>query len=90
MTGQRRHESPALGDAVLRMMRALQRRAGEGDTEALEQLQAIDRLASPMLSRGVYLAHRDAGYSLRQIGDALGVSHVAVAKRVTEGMRPGD
>lgn len=38
---QKRHESPELGDTIVRMMRALVTRAAEGDTEAIEQLSLI-------------------------------------------------
>jgi hypothetical protein len=73
MKGQRRHESPDLGDAIVRMMRGLVFRAAEGDQEAVEQLQRIAGLAPAALQLGVEDAH-DAGYSWTQLGDVLGTS----------------
>jgi hypothetical protein len=71
---QTRHEAPAVGDAVVRMMRALVRRAGEGDWEAIEQLQRIAGMAPYGLRMGVRLAHDDAGYSWAQLGAVLNTS----------------
>lgn len=75
-SGQRRHESPELGDAIVRMLRGLVTRASEGDTEAVEQLARIDQLTGPAKALGLRLAWH-AGYSWTQLGDALGVSRQA-------------
>lgn len=74
MTGQRRHESPAVGDAIVRMLRGLVRRAEEGDWEAVEQLQRIAGLSGTALQLGVRKAHADAGYSWAQLGATLNTS----------------
>ncbi len=66
-------EAHELGDAVVRMMRALVVRAGEGDTIAVEQLQRVATLAPAGLQLGVEQAH-SFGYSWATLGDALGSS----------------
>lgn len=81
MSGQQRHEAPDVGDAVVRMLRALVTRAQEGDWEALEQLARIEQLAPAATALGVRLAHREAGYSFTQLGDVLGTSRQAARQR---------
>lgn len=81
MSVQQRHESPELGDAIVRMMRALVTRAGEGDTEAVEQLRRIEQLAPSATSLGYGWAHRDAGYSWGELAQVTGTSRQAVLKR---------
>lgn len=81
MSAQRRHESPDLGGAALRMMRALVRRAAEGDTEALEQLQRLEEAASVQLGVAALRAHREAGYSWTEIARVLGISRQAARQR---------
>lgn len=66
---------------VTRMLRALVRRAGEGDTEALEQLAALETLASRAVPYAAQLAHDQAGYSWGQLGDVLGLSRQSVQER---------
>jgi hypothetical protein len=84
VTGQRRHEAPEVGDAVVRMLRGLVRRAGEGDTEAVEQLRRLDNLTGSALCLGLLSATR-AGYSTRELGRVMGTSGVAVVKRLDVG-----
>lgn len=84
MSGQRRHESPEVGDAIVRMMRGLVARAGEGDTEALEQLARIEDLAPIATGLGVRFGH-SFGHSFTELGDALGVSRQAARMRVHSG-----
>lgn len=78
---QRRHEAPDLGDAIVRMMRGLVARAGEGDTEAVEQLARVERLAPVATSMGGRLAHAQAGYSYTDLGRVLGVTRQAARQR---------
>lgn len=78
---QRRHESPELGDAIVRMLRGLVTRAAEGDTEAIEQLARIEQLAPIAASLGGRLAHDAAGYSYTELGAVLGVSRQAARQR---------
>lgn len=81
---QRRHESPAVGDAVLRMMRALVTRAADGDTEAIEQLARIEQLAAPATTLALKLAHDTQPYSYTFLADILGCTRQAARQRVTQ------
>lgn len=78
---QRRHESPDVGDAIVRMLRALVTRSAEGDTEAIEQLARVERLAGVATSVGGRLAHDAAGYSYTELARVLGVSRQAARQR---------
>ena len=80
-TAQRRHESPDVGDAILRMLRALVTRAAEGDTEALEQLARVEVLSRRAMAVGGRLAHDEAGYSFTELADVLGTSRQAARQR---------
>lgn len=94
MTDQRRHEAPDLGAAVFRMVRALVRRAAEGDTEALEQLAACERLTNAAVTVAMEHAH-DGGeaspglYSWTELGEVMGTTRQAARQRVTSGRVPG-
>lgn len=79
----RRHESPELGAAASRMTRALIRRAQEGDTEALEQLVALEALVSASVQQAGHLMWQGGGgaYSWSELAAVLGVTRAAVAKR---------
>jgi hypothetical protein len=82
VTGQqRRHEAPAVGDAIVRMLRGLVTRAAEGDTEAIEQLARVEQLAPIATSLGGRLAHDAAGYSYTELAGVLGVSRQAARQR---------
>lgn len=82
MTNERRHESPELGDAIVRMMRGLVTRAEEGDQEAIEQLRRVEQLAPIALDLGAYLAHEGRiAYSWTQIADFLQVSRQGARQR---------
>lgn len=80
MSGQRRHEAPDVGDAIVRMMRGLVTRAAEGDTEAVEQLARVEQLAPAATALAGRLAH-DRGYSYTELGAVLGVSRQAARQR---------
>lgn len=82
MTTQQRHEAPAVGDAILRMMRALVARAADGDTEALEQLARIEQLAKPATTLAMKMAHEQQPYSWTLLGDVLGCTRQAARQRV--------
>lgn len=82
MTGQRRHESPEVGAAAFRMIRALVRRAAEGDTEALEQLAKVERMAAAGTTVALHQAHQAAGYSYTELADVTGTTRQAARQRV--------
>lgn len=83
MVTQRRHESPAVGAAVRRMVRALVVRAGEGDTEALEQLAELEGFTRDATTAAVVVAHDTAGYSFTELGRVLGITRQAARQRVS-------
>lgn len=64
-----------------RMLNALVRRASEGDTEALEQLQAIERQAVAAMTAGVTLAHSEFGYSWGELSKVTGTSRQNLSQR---------
>lgn len=71
----RSKEAAELGDAIVRMTRSLITRAGEGETDALEQLQRVAQLAPIGLRLGVKAAHDGpAEYSWATLGEVLGTS----------------
>lgn len=77
---RRRYESPAIGEAICRQIRALVSRAEEGDTEALEELAHLDAFlerATFDAARGLYRG----GYTWAAIGDLLGVTRQAASQR---------
>lgn len=88
MTEQRRHEAPELGDAIVRMMRALVTRAAEGDTEAVEQLRRVEQLAPSATAMGYWHAH-EAGYSWGELAQVTGTSRQAILKRAVP-VDPGE
>lgn len=77
IAGQIRHESPDVGDAIVRMMRGLVARAADGDTEAIEQLARINELSSDALSIGVALTP----YTLGELVPVMGVTRARVQQR---------
>lgn len=84
MTAQRKHEAPELGSMVRRMVRALVRRAAEGDWEAIEQLAMLEREVPTATSCA--LGMMNAGslgntYSFTELGAVLGTSRQAARQR---------
>lgn len=83
-TAQRRHEAPEVGAMVRRMVRALVRRAAEGDTEALEQLAQLE--AELPTATTCAVAMMQAGtdgnaYSFTELANVLGTSRQAARQR---------
>jgi hypothetical protein len=81
MAQQRKHEAPQIGAMVERMFKALVRRAGEGEEQALEVLSRLERVAANAVRDGGRAAHFEADYSWTQIGEFLGVSRQAARQR---------
>lgn len=80
MATQRHRESSEIGAMAQRVMRALVRRAAEGDTEALEVLVTIQAEASDHIaSAGQELV--TFGYSYGELASVLGVTRQAARQR---------
>lgn len=77
-------ESPEVGAAAARMIRALVDRAADKDTEALEQLVALEQLISQATTRAGWELH-EAGYSHTELAAVVGVSRQASVKRFGRG-----
>lgn len=93
MTHQRRHESPELGAMVRRMVRALVRRAAEGDTEALEQLAQLETELPTATTCAMALMHSVyelPWYSFGELAQVLGVSRQAARQRTTRVLTDDD
>lgn len=82
MGEQQRHEAPEIGGMVRRMMRALVRRAAEGDTEALEQLASLTDESRYAQTAAIILMQSGErmagdGYSFGHLAGVLGVTRQA-------------
>ena len=85
-TRQRRHEAPDMGAMIRRTIRALVRRAAEGDTEALEQLAMLERELPTATSSALAMMNagtRGPAYSFTELADTLGTSRQAARQRAT-------
>lgn len=80
--GSNRHEAPEVGAMIGRMLNALVKRASEGDTEAIEQLQLVERQAVAAMTAGLAGAHDRAGYSWGELSTITGSSRQNVSQRV--------
>lgn len=72
-TEQLKYESPELGDAAFRMIRALARRAGDGDLEGMEQLARLELLLVEQTAAAAAGLH-ERGYSWAEIGQVNGTT----------------
>lgn len=77
---KREREAPEVGAMAGRVIRALVRRASEGDGEALEQLLSLEaQLSSAIKDAGAGM-HR-FGYSFTELGTIAGISRQAARER---------
>jgi hypothetical protein len=84
MPAQRKHEAPELGSMVRRMVRALVRRAAEGDWEAIEQLAMLEREVPTATSCALGMMNAGSSgnaYSFTELGAVLGTSRQAARQR---------
>lgn len=92
--GQRRHEAPEVGAMVRRMVRALVRRAAEGDTEALEQLAQLEAELPTATTCAMALMNHNPvqpnAYSFGELAQVLGVSRQAARQRTTRVLTDDD
>jgi hypothetical protein len=80
---KREREAPEVGAMARRVLRALVRRAADGDTEALEQLLILaGELPAAIHDAGVGL-HR-FGYSYTEIGTVAGITRQAARERFAD------
>ena len=80
---KRRHEAPEVAAASKRFMRALVRRAAEGDTEALEGLVGLQAVLQEAITEAGRALHDDAGYSFTELAEVLGISRQGARQRFT-------
>lgn len=80
-TRKREREAPEVGAMAGRVIRALVRRAGEGDTEALEQLLSLETQIAQAIKDAGRALHNDAGYSFTYLAGVAGVSRQAARER---------
>lgn len=80
---RRRHESPEVAAASKRFMRALVKRAAEGDTEALEGLVGLQAVLQEAITDAGRVLHDDAGYSYTDLARVLGISRQGARQRFT-------
>jgi len=79
-------EAPEIGAMLRRMLRAMARRAGEGDLLALRELVELRAVIDQAIVDGARLAHGDPHrFSWAEIGAELGISRLAAQQRVPRG-----
>lgn len=80
---KREREAPEVGAMAARVVRALVRRAGEGDSEALEELLKLAELL-PAAIRDAGVAMHRFGYTYTELGDVAGISRQAARERFSD------
>lgn len=78
---RREREAPEVGAMAGRVIRALVRRAAEGDTEALEQLLSLEAQVAQAVKDAGRALHDEAGYSFTYLAGVAGVSRQAARER---------
>lgn len=81
LTTRRERECHELGSAVIRLLRALSKRAEAGDLQALNELRKIDSAVALEMLRAALALNREAGYSWTEVGLAAGLSKQAAHHR---------
>lgn len=74
-------EAPEMGAMLARLLRAMARRAGEGDLEALAELRQLQDVLADAIGAAGRAAHDDAGFSFGEIAAALGITRQAARQR---------
>lgn len=77
---KREREAPEVGAMAGRVVRALVRRAAEGDSEALEELLKLAELL-PAAIRDAGVAMHRFGYTYTELGDVAGISRQSARER---------
>jgi hypothetical protein len=84
---KREREAPEIGAMASRVLRALVRRATDGDSEALEQLLELEKQLPNAIKdagRGMHAF----GYSFTEIADVAGISRQAARERFAPAALP--
>lgn len=76
-----RPECPEVGSAARRMVRALVKRAEEGDTEAIEQLVETQHEVTQAITAAGQALHSVGGYSYTELAQVLGTTRQAARQR---------
>lgn len=76
-----RHEARDVAQAARRMIRALVRRAGTGDTEALRELVETQRVLAEAIQAAGAAAYATGHYSYADLAGELGISRQAARQR---------
>ena len=79
------YEAPEMGAMLGRMMRAMARRAAEGDTEVLSVLVEVEKALGEAKAEAARGAHT-FGYSWTEVGRELGITRQA-ARQMYGGRR---
>lgn len=79
--GRSDYESPDMAAFIGRTIRAMVRRAGEGDLEAISALAQVRR-ATEQAERDAAAVLRAAGYSWADIGRELGITRQSAQQRL--------
>lgn len=77
---RREREAPEIGAMASRVLRALVRRAADGDSEALEQLLELER-ELPAAIKDAGRGMHEFGYTYTEIADVAGISRQAARER---------
>lgn len=80
MRRKREREAPEIGAMAGRVVRALVRRAAEGDTEALEQLLGLQRQVATAVNDAGAELHR-FGYTYTELAGVAGITRQAARER---------
>lgn len=81
MGRRREYEAPDVGAMVSRMLRALVRRAADGDTEALEELVRLEAESAVRVKEAGRALHT-WGYSYTELAPWMGSTRQAVRQRL--------
>jgi hypothetical protein len=79
--GVSRHEARDVAQAARRMVRALVRRAGTGDTEAIRELVETQRMIGEAIVEAGAAAYATGHYSYTDLAGELGISRQAARQR---------
>lgn len=85
-----RHEARDVAQGARRMIRALVRRAGEGDTEALRELVETQAMLAGAIQEAGAAAYATGHYSFTDLAGELGISRQAARQRFAPAIAAAD